>query len=169
MNQPIKYTFGKAEKLKSRKQIDALFAGGKSFFIFPFKVFYQIQDAGYKISDTGSENAGNLPVEQLVSNIQFPASGNQQPASDLQVAPQIGVTASSRNFKHAADRNRIKRLMREGYRLNKNALLELTTAQQKQLYVFFVFVDKTLPTFALVEEKMKACIKKLRKQLEEQP
>ena len=34
------FTLGKNERLKSRKQIEQLFDSGKSFTIFPFKVYY---------------------------------------------------------------------------------------------------------------------------------
>lgn len=38
-----------------------------------------------------------------------------------EASPQVGVSVSKRYFKKATDRNRIKRLLREAYRLNKEA------------------------------------------------
>ena len=37
-------TYSKQEKLKSRKALEQLFAKGKSFSVFPIKVFYTISD-----------------------------------------------------------------------------------------------------------------------------
>lgn len=34
------FTFRKEERLKRKKQIDRLFAAGKSFYLFPFKIFW---------------------------------------------------------------------------------------------------------------------------------
>lgn len=45
-------------------------------------------------------------------------------ASD-DVQAKILVSVSKRHFKHAVDRNRIKRQMREAYRLNKQQLLNI--------------------------------------------
>jgi ribonuclease P protein component len=41
---PSLYSFNKKEKLKSRKQIEALFAEGKFFTIFPLKIFYLLKE-----------------------------------------------------------------------------------------------------------------------------
>jgi ribonuclease P protein component len=80
---------------------------------------------------------------------------------------KVGFTASSRNFKNATDRNRIKRLMREAYRLQKNELQENILAQQKSLHLFFIFTGKEVPTFEIVSEKMGSVLKKLLKTVSE--
>ncbi len=36
----MKQTFGKEERLRSKKQIDRLFVKGESFFVYPFKVIF---------------------------------------------------------------------------------------------------------------------------------
>jgi ribonuclease P protein component len=132
-------TLGKAEKLKSRKQIELLFAEGKGFTAFPVKVVYLVrQKDGPEVDN---ENA----------------------------AVQVGVSASTRHFKHATDRNRIKRWLREAYRQQKHDLMELAEQKGISLSVFFIYLDKTLPTYDLLFDKMRYCLKRLRKTMEELP
>lgn len=147
MTNTPKHTLSKAEKLKSRKQIDELFASGKGFTAYPVKVMYKLVDSKELI--VGSEGV-------------LPPTTNHQPSTI-----QIGVTASSRNFKHAVDRNRIKRLLREAYRHQKHELIQVVEAKGLQVSVFFIYLDKTLPTFEMLDDKMRYCLKRLRKILEE--
>ena len=77
---------------------------------------------------------------------------------------QAAFTVSKKNFKRAVKRNRIKRLMRESYRLNKNPLY--ITLGNRQLAIFFIFIGKELPVFSRVESAMKKAITKLTSQLE---
>lgn len=81
---------------------------------------------------------------------------------------QAGFTASSRNFKKAVDRNRIKRLMKEGYRLQKNTLQQLVEAKEKQLAVFFIYVGKEIPAQILVTDKVNQILKRLQKMVHEE-
>jgi ribonuclease P protein component len=80
---------------------------------------------------------------------------------------QAGFSASSRQFKKAADRNRIKRLLREAWRLQKNSLQERLTLEQKQLAVFIIYTGRELPPFATVKEQVAVILNKLLKRVNE--
>jgi len=80
---------------------------------------------------------------------------------------KVGVSASKKNFKTAVDRNRIKRLLKENYRLNKHPLYQYIKESGKQVSVFFMYIDKKLPENELLQRKMPLVIDKLIKTLHE--
>ena len=127
------FTLGKNERLKSRKQIEQLFKSGQRFVCPPFRIFYTFQ------------NDQQAPVN---------SSGGQ-------VFLQAGFGASSRNFKKAVDRNRIKRLTREAYRLQKNALQDNLKEQNRKLNVFFIYTGKELPLYAEIYNSLNTALTKL--------
>lgn len=80
-------------------------------------------------------------------------------------ALQAGFTASSRRFKKAVDRNRIKRVLREAYRLRKTALHQKLAEQQKQMVLFFIYTGKEMPASTEVNDKMSLLLQKIEDQL----
>ena len=56
------------------------------------------------------------------------------------------------------DRNRVKRLLREAYRLQKNELKNQLKAKNMQLAIFFIYTGKELPLLTDIMEKIEAVL-----------
>ena len=93
----------------------------------------------------------------------FPLRVTYQFSTAEETVVQVGVTAGKRYFKKAVDRNRIKRLIREAYRLQKHELKEVLKQKHQSCSLFFMYVDKTIPSFSVVKEAMNKCLKRLEK------
>jgi ribonuclease P protein component len=74
---------------------------------------------------------------------------------------QAGFTVSSKHFKKAVDRNRIKRITREAYRLQKQILYHRLDQNKQRLAVFFIYTAKELLPYSLVKDKMGIILKKI--------
>ncbi|WP_420385587.1 ribonuclease P protein component [Roseivirga sp.] len=74
---------------------------------------------------------------------------------DLPEAPQVMFSVSKRKFKSAVHRNRIKRLMREAYRLNKHDV------DLSRCLIGVVYTSDDMPAFSFVEKKLKKALNKL--------
>ena len=117
----MRFTFGKAEKLKSRKQIEQLFVEGASLKEYPLRIrFLKIGDA--------------------------------------EIPPKIAFSVPKRNFKRAVDRIRIKRLLRECYRVNKYLFSD---SLRGEYIIMFLYTDRIEWKLVDLEKKMISLMKKL--------
>lgn len=146
MSVKVTHTFPTAEKLKRKADIDDLFKSGRSFFAAPLKVYYSFTTV---IVTPPAIEATATPLAQGVC--------------------KAGFSVPKKLMKKAVHRNRVKRLLREAYRLHKHKLMAaLAQKQDEPLHcnLFFVYTDKQLPPYQLIEEKMKYAVRRLVKTVE---
>jgi len=112
-------SLGKSERLKSRKQIEALFKSGKKITLPPFRLLYRIETGQGEI--------------------------------------KAGFAVSSKNFPRAVDRNRIKRLCRESYRVQNKELKNGFYINRKLVYLFFIYTGREI----LAHEEISLYVKQI--------
>ena len=76
---------------------------------------------------------------------------------------QAAFTVSKKLYKKAVHRNLIKRRMRESYRLNKSLLYSMP--YKKQVVFFFIYVEKKITDYRIVETAMIKALKRIAKEI----
>lgn len=64
----------------------------------------------------------------------------------------ILVSVSKKKFKRAVKRNRVKRLLREAFRLNKSMFNDITVKKGKSLHIAFIYLKNELPDYPEIEK-----------------
>jgi ribonuclease P protein component len=74
---------------------------------------------------------------------------------------RAGFTVSSKNFPGAVERNRIKRLMRESYRVQNKDLKTAVTDFRKKLHLFFIYTGREILSYEQVSLKLTQVLEKI--------
>lgn len=103
---------------------------------------------------------GRLFNREGQSFAKFPLRLVYMEIEESEMPIQFTVSVSKKKFKRAVDRNRIKRQMREAYRLHKAPLLEKLKQSEKKYAWMVIFTGSELPDYQQVEKAMKKLISK---------
>lgn len=133
--------FPKSEKLVSRKLIDRLFSGRgtKSMSAFPLRLVYMCLD----------KDDEALYVK-----------GRTTAMADA----QIMISVPKRCFKHAVDRNRVKRQVREAYRRHRDLF---SLAENQYLAMSFIWMEGKHHESEEVERRVMNLLKRMNERLGE--
>jgi ribonuclease P protein component len=81
--------------------------------------------------------------------------------TDVGTVPvQMAVSVSKKKFKKAVDRNRIKRQMREVWRLHKHEITEQIAQQNQHCACMIIYTAKEFLPYQKIEKSMRKIIKK---------
>jgi len=82
------------------------------------------------------------------------------------VPAQILISVSKRRYKHAVDRNTVKRRLREVYRLNKQQhFYDLLATSNKKIILSIGYIGKQIESSELFDKKMVKLLKQLSEEL----
>lgn len=89
-----------------------------------------------------------------------------QDASNSNPGIQVMVSVSKRNNRHAVDRNKVKRLIREAYRTNKG-ILNKDLESMPNISLGIIYVGKGVLSHSEIEKGIISSLKKMRKALDQ--
>ena len=130
MDDERRFTFTKEERVTGDPRIETLFARGRSFMAYPFKVIF-----------LENECSVSMPVSVL-------------------------ITVPKKRVRSAVQRNRIKRLIREAYRLNRHLFDRSLLRENVRLDIAFVYVKDDNANYPMVEKGVQKALLALGCQLD---
>ena len=88
----------------------------------------------------------------------FPLRVVYLPVEELEADASILFSVSKRRFKRAVKRNRVKRQIREAYRVNKHELLNILVERKCRLAIAFIYLSDQLVESSIIEDRMRIAL-----------
>jgi ribonuclease P protein component len=74
---------------------------------------------------------------------------------------KVLVAVPRKKFRRAVDRNRLRRMIREAYRLNRHLLAEIIAPIPCTLHLGFVYIADSEMAYAMLEKQTTGCLEKM--------
>ena len=87
-------------------------------------------------------------------------------ASQNPTLPEVLVSIPKKRIRSAVKRNRMKRIVRESFRMNKHILNDVLKDDCKHIEIAFVYVKDELTDFYTVEKGMRKALFEIKNRLE---
>ena len=140
----MRYTLRKDEKLRHKTLVDGVFESGTTLYEYPLRLTWRV-----------------ISPEELEGSFR---NGSPEGIGPLQML----ITVPKKKLRHAVDRVRIRRLIREAYRLNRLPLKETSESREdiRTISMAFIYPHTEKMEYAAIEKKMTRLLDKVRKSIE---
>ncbi len=140
-----------------------LFPGSGIFFVKKLKGPFSLPKSERLHGKKAVDSLFSSETAWLVYPLRVVIKTGESTSDAGQTVPKVLFSVSKKNFRKAHDRNRIKRQIREAYRLQKPEFLSQLSAGsfkslQKDLTIGFIYIAKTGEAYSFIHEKMKRAL-----------
>lgn len=131
-------TMGKGERLRHKTLVDGLFHDGKTLYDYPLRVTYRV-----------------LGADELEKSF-------RDRVPDKIGLLQMMITIPKKKLRHAVDRVRMRRVIREAYRLHRLDLRDIAQAScVRNVSMAFIYLQSEKADYSVIEKKMKKLLSKI--------
>ena len=141
----MKFTLGKEEKLRHKTLVDGVFEAGTTIYEYPLRLTYR------KLNEKELKTSFRNSVPSRIGEI------------------QMLITVPKKKLRHAVDRVRMRRLIREAYRLNRLVLKEKikANAELRTLSLAFIYLHGDKTDYNVIENKMNKLLERVTATIQE--
>lgn len=138
--------FPKSERLHHKSLVDSVFRNGSSFYEYPLRLTWGI------VPESEMQSMFRDSVPQGIGKV------------------QIMVTIPKKKLRHAVDRVRMRRLVKEAYRLQRYSLVGLVEGMPEigTLSMSIIYLHDKKSDYSRISRKLGILLRKLEKQLSDE-
>lgn len=139
-------TLGKEEKLRHKSLVDGLFRDGTSLYEYPLRLTYRV-----------------LGRDELEASFRDRVPDRIGPL-------QMLISVPKKKLRHAVDRVRMRRLIREAYRLNRLPLRDRAMESgARTVQMAFIYLHPEKMDFETITKKMRRLLAKVERAVAHEP